>query len=268
MFILYSPESIAFNLFGIPIYWYGIFMATAILIAIVTSNKLFSIINPNFKKDIIIEYAPIIIVIGILCARFYFCLLNAEYYVAHPLEILSIRQGGLSIHGAIMGGILTLIAIAKHLKVPSMSILDSMACGTLLGQVIGRWGNYFNAEAYGLPTSSQSWGLFIPETRRIPEFVNYTLYHPTFLYESILNLVGFLILLFIILKFGKKFRGATFFSYLCVYSLIRFFIEPIRIDSALNIAGNIPIAVVISLILFIVGVLGLTTSIIKNKTTN
>lgn len=263
MFVLYSPEPVAFSILGLPIYWYGIFMAIAILVAIVVSNKLFCIINPNYKKDIIIEYAPMIIVFGIICARLYFCLLNADYYLANPLEILCVRQGGLSIHGAILGGIFSMIAIAKYLKVPSMCILDTMACGTLLGQVIGRWGNYFNAEAYGVPVASQSWGLYIPEFRRTAEYVNYTLFHPTFLYESILNFLGFLILLFIIFKFGKKFRGVTFFSYLCIYSLIRFFIEPIRIDSALNLAGDIPIAIVISVILFFVGFLGLVITVCK-----
>ena len=268
MFILHSPDPVAIDLFGLPIYWYGIAMAIAILIAMVVGNKLFSITNPNLKKDVIIEYAPVIILSGILCARLYFCILNADYYLANPSEIMCIRQGGLSIHGAIFGGIFSMIAIAKHIKIPSMTILDSMACGTLLGQVIGRWGNYFNAEAYGLPIESQSWGLFIPEARRIPEFANYTLFHPTFLYESILNFIGFWILLFIILKFGKKYQGLTFFAYLCVYSLIRFFIEPIRIDSALNLAGNVPIAVVISVILLVVGLFGVASIIFQSAKVN
>ena len=158
-----------------------------------------------------------------------------------------------------------MIAIAKHIKIPSMCILDAMACGTLLGQVIGRWGNYFNSEAYGVPVASQSWGLFIPEARRVAEYADYSLFHPTFLYESALNLVGFGILLFLILKFGKKFQGLTFFSYLCVYSIIRFFIERIRIDSALNIAGNVPIAIVISIILLVVGVAGVLSIILQNR---
>ncbi|MBO5446374.1 prolipoprotein diacylglyceryl transferase [bacterium] len=265
MFVLHSPDPVAFDMFGLPIYWYGIAMAIAILIAMVVGNKLFSITNPTLKKDVIIEYAPVIIISGVICARLYFCLLNADYYLANPSEIMSIRQGGLSIHGAIFGGIFSMIAVAKQVKLPSMCILDAMACGTLLGQVIGRWGNYFNSEAYGIPVASQSWGLFIPEARRVAEYANYTLFHPTFLYESVLNLIGFGILLFIILKFGKKFQGLTFFSYLCLYSVIRFFIERIRVDSAFNVAGDIPIAIVISIILLVVGVVGVVSILLQNR---
>lgn len=254
--IIPAPNDIAFSLFGLPIYWYGITMALAIFVAMIVGNKLFNFVNKDLRKDVIIEYAPYIIIFGILGARLYFCLLNPGYYFSHPLQILDIRQGGLSIHGAIIFGTLTLFLIAKKIKIPVMSIMDSLSCSTLLGQSIGRWGNYFNSEAYGFPVASQKWGLFIPSAKRILEYSSYSLFHPTFLYESVLDFFGFFILLFIILKFGKKYQGFPFFAYLTLYSVIRFFIEKIRIDSAFNL-GSLPIAEIISCILFVIGITGM-----------
>ncbi len=257
MFIIPAPNPIAFSIGSFPIYWYGIIMAVAIFISILVGNKLYNLINPESRKDVIIECAPIIIILGILCARLYFCVLNYNYYFSNPIEILDIRQGGLSIHGAILGGIIGLVFVAKKVNIKLMSLMDPMACAILLGQVVGRWGNYFNSEAYGLPVAKQTWGLFIPESKRVIQYLDYSLFHPTFLYESILNFIGFLFLIYIIFRFGKNYRGLVSFSYLCIYSVIRFFIERLRIDSALNIAGSIPIAEVISLILLLVGVLGI-----------
>lgn len=264
MFVIPAPNPIAFNLGNFPIYWYGIIMALAILVAILVGNKLYNITNSNSRKDVIIEYAPVIILLGVFCARLYFCILNYNYYFANPLEILDIRQGGLSIHGAILGGILGMIFVAKKVNIKLMSLMDSMACATLLGQVVGRWGNYFNSEAYGLPVEGQTWGLFIPEAKRVVQYMDYSLFHPTFLYESILNFIGFIFLLFIIIHYGKKYKGMVFFSYLCAYSLIRFFIERLRVDSALDIAGGVPIAEVISLVLLLVGVLGVLAIFVRS----
>lgn len=260
MFILKSPSSVAFNMFNIPIYWYGIFMACAIFVAITLANLYFNKVNYNSPKDKIIEFSPYIIFSGIFGARFYYCLLNFQYYIQNPIEIFNIRQGGLSIHGAILCGILCLWIIAKKTKTSVLKYLDAIST-TILGQTIGRWGNFFNSEAYGLPIKSQQWGLFIPESHRLKEFAHISLYHPTFLYESIFDAIGFIILSLVYFKYHKK-TGTTFFSYLIIYSTIRFFIEQIRIDSALNI-GNTPIAVIMSISLFIIGICGLFYTIFQ-----
>ncbi len=262
--IIPAPSSVAFTIFNFPIYWYGIILATAILVSIIVGNKFFNVINVGFKKDVIISCAPLIIISGIIGARLYFCMLNPSYYLNHPLEILDIRQGGLSIHGAIFLGVLALIYSAKKNNVPVMRVLDSMSCVTILGQAIGRWGNYFNSEAYGFPVAGQHWGVFIPESRRVAEYINYSLFHPTFLYESILDLFGFVILSIILFKFGRKFSGIPFFAYLTLYSLIRFFIERVRIDSALNI-GVVPIAEIMSIILFVSGIVGMVICLSKGR---
>lgn len=266
MFVIPATNPIAFTVFSTPIYWYGITMALAILVSALVGNKLCNCINSDWKKDFIISYAPILILIGLLGARLYFCLLNAGHYLNNPFEILDFREGGLSIHGALIFGILGVFFIAYYKKVSIMKFLDVMSCSIILGQAVGRFGNYFNSEAYGLPVSGQNWGLFIPVKDRLPEFIQYNLYHPAFLYESFFDCLGFGILLFIYFRFGKKFAGLTFSVYLILYALIRFFVEQIRIDSALNI-GSVPIAQIVSVVLFLIGIVGvayiLNKSVIK-----
>jgi len=262
--IIPAPSDVAFTIFSFPVYRYGITMACAILAAMIFGNILYNKVNPFQKKDVILEYAPWIIICGILGARLYFCLLNFHYYFTHPIELLDIRQGGLSIHGAIICGVLSMICIARKLKIPVMTIMDSMACATILGQSIGRWGNYFNSEAYGLPVASQAWGLYIPPAKRVAQYANFNLFHPTFLYESVLDFAAFFLLMFILLKFGKKYRGLTFFAYLCVYSVIRFIIEQLRVDSALNI-GALPVAQLVSTILFVIGTVGIFIVVQRHK---
>ncbi len=262
--IIPAQNDIAFNIFGISVYWYGIILASGMFFALICANKLFNESHPELKKDIILEFSPLIIIFGILCARLYFCLLNPNYYLSHPLEIFDIREGGLSIQGGIIGGILSSLFIIKKYRLKFLTIIDPIACATFLGQAIGRWGNYFNSEAYGLPVASQNWGLFIPQSRRIAGFSEYELFHPTFLYESILDFISFLILLFVYKKFGRKYRGIVFFEYLTIYAVIRFFIEKIRIDSALNI-NSVPIAQIASVILFVTGVAGIITVLVKTK---
>lgn len=260
--IIPAPPSVAFSVFGFQIYWYGIILASAIFVAIIVGNKIFNVINHDAKKDVIISCAPFIIISGIVGARLYFCMLNPSYYFNHLFEILDIRQGGLSIHGALIFGVAALIFSAVKNKVSIMKILDAMSCATLLGQSIGRWGNYFNSEAYGAPVLGQKWGVFIPESKRIVEFANYSLFHPTFLYESVLDFCAFLFLLWLVLFVGRKYKGITFFAYLSIYSVIRFFIEQIRVDSALNVA-SVPIAEIMSVILFVIGLVGMTFVFIK-----
>lgn len=264
MLVIPALSPVAFNLFGFPIYWYGIIMASAIFVSAFVANKLFNQINPELKKDTIISIAPVLIVFGILGARIYFCMLNHTYYLSHPLEILDIREGGLSIHGALLFGIISLLILAWKKKISALKILDVLACTAFLGQAVGRWGNYFNSEAYGLPVKSQNWGLFIPESSRDAQFFDYSLFHPAFLYESILDLAGFVILLFVLKKFGRKYLGLVFSLYLILYAFIRFVVEQIRVDSALNI-GTFPIAQLVSVLMLVCGFIGLFIIFVRAK---
>ncbi len=242
--VFQSPGDILFRVFDFPVYYYGLILAASCLIGVYTAFLFFKKYNPDKDYNAIWDFSAYIIIAGILGARLYYCLLNPVYYFYHPGEILFIRQGGLSIHGGVTVGILLLIILAKKHKLPVWNLLDAFVCGTAIAQAIGRWGNFFNSEAFGFPTNLP-WKLFIPLSRRPVEYADYNFFHPAFLYESILDLIIFIFLFFAIKKFAKKQPGVTFCLYLTLYSLVRIFTEYIRIDSALNLYG-IPVAQIIS----------------------
>ncbi len=251
--IIQSPGEIAFNIFNFPVYSYGIILAFAVFLGVCTAEilaKKFSDIPENFFVD----NSPAVIIAGIFGARLYYCIVNYPYYIHNPLEIFDIRQGGLSIHGMLIAGIITFYFLAKKYRVNLLRLLDVLACSVILAQSAGRWGNFFNSEAFGYPTGG-NWGVFIPVSQRPVEFLNYEFFHPAFLYESFLDLVIFAVLIFIL---RRTRAGCTFFWYLILYSVVRIFVEYFRIDSVLNI-GGFPIAQVVSVLLIIAGVIGLKT---------
>ena len=139
-----SPAEVAFNIFGFPVYYYGIILALAIFIGVYASYFLYKKFYGVDSASSIMDFAPYLIIIGIIGARLYYCLVNYSYYIENPLEIFYIRQGGLSIHGVIIIGILTLFAFSKIYKMSFLKLIDVFLCGTALGQCIGRWGNFFN----------------------------------------------------------------------------------------------------------------------------
>ena len=251
--IIQSPGEIAFYIFNFPVYSYGIILAFAVFLGVCTAEilaKKFSDIPENFFVD----NSPAVIIAGILGARLYYCIVNYPYYIHNPLEIFDIRQGGLSIHGMLIAGIITFYFLAKKYRVNLLRLLDVLACSVILAQSAGRWGNFFNSEAFGYPTGG-NWGVFIPVSQRPVEFLNYEFFHPAFLYESFLDLAIFAVLIFIL---RRTRAGCTFFWYLILYSVVRIFVEYFRIDSVLNI-GGFPIAQVVSVLLIIAGVIGLKT---------
>ena len=251
--IVQSPGEIAFYIFNFPVYSYGIILAFAVFLGVCTAEilaKKFSDVPENFFVD----NSPAVIITGIFGARLYYCIVNYPYYIHNPLEIFDIRQGGLSIHGMLIAGIITFYFLAKKYRVNLLRLLDVLACAVILAQSAGRWGNFFNSEAFGYPTGG-NWGVFIPVSQRPVEFLNYELFHPAFLYESFLDLVIFAVLIFIL---RRTRAGCTFFWYLILYSVVRIFVEYFRIDSVLNI-GGFPIAQVVSVLLIIAGVIGLKT---------
>ena len=263
--IFQSPGDVIINIFGFPVYYYGVILALACVVGVLVSFHIFKKYNPDKDYNVIWDFASYIIIFGILGARLYYCLLNASYYMNNPIEIFYIRQGGLSIHGGVTCGVLTLVYLAKKHNLPIWSLLDSFACGTAIAQTIGRWGNFFNSEAFGVPTDLP-WKLFIPTTKRPLELIDYNYFHPAFLYESILDFIVFVILILMIKKTHKKQPGIVFSSYLIFYSIIRIFTEYIRVDSALNIS-EIPIAQIISVLWIFFGLIILVSLWQKNKIT-
>ncbi len=257
-----SPGEVAFYIFGYPVFFYGIILAFSILVGVYCSYKLYKNFYSYNQASLIIDFSPIIIAIGIVGARLYYCLVNFSYYAEHPFEIFYVRQGGLSIHGMIIIGILALYFIARKYKMSFLKLMDVFLCSTALAQSIGRWGNFFNSEAFGLPTDLP-WKLFIPISHRPIDYINVEYFHPTFLYESILDLAIFLILVFLFPKLSKK-PGTIACLYLILYSVVRIFIEQIRVDSVLDIAG-VHIAQLVSICIIIFALFFMFILHLKNK---
>ena len=253
--IFKSPGEIIISINGFSVYYYGVIMALACFIGVYTAYRLLKKYYPEENYKRVWDFATMLLIFGILGARLYYCLLNPIKYFGNPLEIFNIREGGLSIHGALITGIAALIILSKKYKLGKTKLLDVFACGTALAQSFGRWGNFFNSEAFGYPTDLP-WKLFIPPDKRPIEFINSDFFHPTFLYESILDFVIFIILYYTLKTTAKTQPGIAFYSYLMLYSIARIFIETIRVDSVLSFSG-LHIAHIISLILFIVGVAGI-----------
>ena len=247
-----SPSQILCTIFGVNIYYYGIIMAIAISIGTLVSDWVGSRYF-GFKKETIIDLAPYLIIFGILGARIYYCALNYDFYLRFPTEIIAIRHGGISIHGAIIGGAFGLWLFARRHKLNIKKLFDTVAVGLPLAQAIGRWGNFFNSEAFGTPTNLP-WKLYIaPQYRPIP-YQNDLFFHPTFLYESILDVVIFVIL-FLMAKNNKiKKDGNLVLLYLALYSIVRIIVESFRIDSVKYVLGQ-PVAIFVSVGIIILSII-------------
>ena len=244
-------DPIAIDLKVVQIHWYSITMLTAILLGSylflkeAKKNK----IDPKFLDNLLF-YGIIIAIIG---ARLYYCLFNLDYYLARPIEILYIWQGGLAIHGGILFGAIWFIYYSKKNKISPLKILDIVAPYLILGQAIGRWGNFFNQEAHG-PITSKIFlhRLLIPNFIINGMLINGNYYHPTFYYEFLWNILGFIILTYIQKKHNSK-EGTLTGLYLSWYSIVRFIIESLRTDSLM--LGSIKVAQLVSVILFIIGLI-------------
>ena len=243
-----SPSQILCTIFGVKIYYYGVIMALAITVGILVADYIASKYF-HLKKEIMIDLAPYLIISGIIGARLYYCALNYDFYLRFPTEILAIRHGGISIHGAIMGGALGLLAFSYRHKINFLKLADVTAIGLALAQAIGRWGNFFNSEAFGTPCNLP-WKLYIaPQYRPIP-YQDYQFFHPTFLYESILDIILFIILFILAKKGIIKKEGNIALIYLILYSLIRILVESLRLDCVRYVLG-MPVAIFVSICIII-----------------
>ncbi len=235
----------------IKVYYYSIFILLGVLAGIIM--VWLEIRKDKINKDEIIDIFFYTIIFAFLGARIYYVLFNLSYYLSNPLEILCVWHGGLAIHGGILGAFLYLLFYSKKNNINMLKLLDILVIGLIAGQIIGRWGNFFNSEAYGSITSLEYLrSLYIPEFIINGMNINGVYYLPTFFFESVWNFVGFIILI-LIRKFYKKLRvGQLMGFYLMWYSFIRFIIEGMRLDSLM--LGSIRVAQLVSFILFFVGV--------------
>lgn len=243
---------IAFTLFGIEVRWYGIFIAIGAMLAIYFGEKLIER-NPRIPKESIVDMSLLALPLGIVGARLYYVLFEWEYYSQHTSEIFAIRNGGLAIHGGLLVGAFVIFLFSKTKKVQFLDLLDMIVGGVALAQGIGRWGNFMNGEAHGGPTDLP-WA--------IP--VDGVMVHPTFLYESILDIGIFLFIYFYLSK-RRKYPGELSGAYLILYSIGRFFIEGLRTDSLY--IGPLKTAQVMSLIGIAIGAF-LLINVYRRKNTD
>jgi phosphatidylglycerol---prolipoprotein diacylglyceryl transferase len=240
-------DRIAIEIGPITVYWYGIIIGIGILIGLMLVMKESSKVgvDPNIFPDLLIWAIPL----SILSARIYYVSFEWEYYKGNLLNIVAVWEGGIAIHGALIGAILTTIIYCYKKGVSFWKVADITAPSLILAQAIGRWGNFINQEAHGTEVSRTFLeSMFLPDFIIDQMFIDESYYHPTFLYESVWNVIGFVILITIRRKVSKLKQGEVFLSYLIWYSSGRFFIEGMRTDS-LMLTDSIRVAQLISLLI-------------------
>lgn len=217
---------VAFSLFGLDIKWYGILIGTGMLLGIILAKYTTDIKNISYET--FTDFLLIAIPAGIIGARLWYVIFEFENYRGNLQSIFNIREGGLAIHGGVIFGVLSALIYSRMKRVNIIKYLDAAAPSLILAQAIGRWGNFLNQEAHGGEVTKE----FIS---RFPQFIQNGMliggkyYHPTFLYESLWNLTVCIILLLVINKSRRD--GTTFFTYIGLYSIGRYFIEGLRTDS-------------------------------------
>ncbi len=251
MWSSFEPSAIAFSFGAFSVYWYGLTMAFSMYLGYALVMHL----NQQVKidKKLLGDVIFYTIIFGLIGARLYDVLLNLPFYIERPDQIIAVWNGGLAIHGGIIGGFLTVMWFVKKHSLDFWKFADLASLAAILGQAIGRWGNFFNQELFGKPTDLP-WKIFVSPENRPEIYTNVAYFHPTFLYESLLNFVLFFILYFLY-KTRKVSDGSIFLFYLIGYSIIRFSLEFIRIDPTPQFgAVRLPQMASIILIILAVGV--------------
>ena len=254
------------HIFGFEIAFYGICVVLGMAAGVWLSARLAE--KTGQDPDLYMDFALIALVVSVLGARVYYVIFSWDYYRAHLLEIFNLRGGGLAIYGGIIGGVLTAVIYARVKKADLALMVDTAAAGLALGQCIGRWGNFFNREAFGaytravtamaLPLEAVDPGTVTEEMlahTEVFEGVTCILVHPTFLYESLWSALIVIILLVLTLRCRKRVNGEWFAVYLLLYAAGRFFIEGLRTDQLLLPGSQIPVSQLLSAV-FAIGAAG------------
>ncbi|MBQ8260298.1 MAG: prolipoprotein diacylglyceryl transferase [Clostridia bacterium] len=241
-----SFNKVAFSLFGtIEVRWYGIIMVTGIILAFLYAY--YRSKHEGVSFDDLLDYAIFTVISGIVGARLYYFITSDQKYTFG--EIFAIWNGGIAIYGAIIGGATALLCVSLYKKIKWQKAFDMVCPGVMIGQIVGRWGNFFNGEAYGEAPVEDSLLYFMRMELRHEGWANSYLCQPTFLYESLWNLVGFLIINALYKK--KKYDGQVFLMYITWYGFGRMFIEGLRTDSLM--VGTFRISQVVAFLCFVVG---------------
>ena len=249
-----SPDSpIAFSLAAFEVRWYALFLLAGLVAGLLFTRWLAT--RVGLDPDWVWDAAPWIVLASIIGARVYYVLLRADYFAQYPAEAINLRLGGMAFHGSLIAGIAAFAIVARRDRQPILAWSDIAMPGVALAQAIGRWGNWANQEAFGTPTSLP-WGVAIDAQHRPPPFVDAATFHPTFLYESLFNLINAFLLGWIALRIpsSRALRhGDVLGIYLVLYGLARFLIERLRTDSLY--IGPLPAAFWLSWLLIAAGVL-------------
>ncbi len=241
---MYPPPSRSFMIGGLEVYYYGIILMLGALLGAWLASK--EAERRNHDPEIIWDLMVWLIVAGIVGARLWHVFtpppssvaegITTRYYLTHPLALINLRNGGLGIPGAVMGGLAALYWYTRKHNLNFWEWADIAAPGLALGQAIGRWGNYVNQELYGAPTDLP-WKLFVDAAHRLPGYENIAYYHPLFLYEALWNLMNMAILLWLGRRYADRLKkGDLMLVYLIVYPVGRFLLDFLRLDAS-EIAG-------------------------------
>ncbi len=243
----------SFSLFGHVFYWYGVIIAAGFLLAVLYVTRYAK--EYGLTGDDIIDMLVYAVPLAIVSARLYYVIFNFETYKDSLGDIVKIWKGGLAIYGGVIGGVLGAFIFSRVRKIPLAPILDVGAFGLMIGQAIGRWGNFINREAYGAETA-------LPWKMGLITKTGISYYHPTFLYESCWNVIGFLAIHFIFRK-RRKYDGQIFLMYLAWYGLGRAMIERLRLDSLYFFGTKIRVSMVLAALTCLVSVVMLVYYALK-----
>ncbi|MCI1858775.1 MAG: prolipoprotein diacylglyceryl transferase [Sporolactobacillus sp.] len=253
-------DRVALQIGSIHIYWYGIIILVGVLLGLwlaVREGKRRGL-PPETFMDLILWAAPI----AIIFARLYYVTFEWDYYSQHPAEIIAIWKGGIAIYGSLIGAVITAIVFCLVRRISFWKLADIAAPSVILGQAIGRWGNFINQEAHGGPTTRAALGqMHLPDWIINQMLINGTYYIPTFLYESVWDFAGFLVLL--VLRRVNLRRGELFLSYVIWYSLGRSYIEGLRTDSLM--LGSLRVSQWLAVVLVVVSIAAILYWRLTNK---
>jgi phosphatidylglycerol:prolipoprotein diacylglycerol transferase len=245
---------IAFKVFGLPIYWYGLLIASALILCLLLAMRQAKAnqLTPDDIMDTFIAVIPLMIIF----ARLYYVLFEWDYYAKDWKLIFDTRHGGLGFYGGVIGGVIAVLLVTRIKKIKISKLLDFLAVYVPLGQAIGRWGNFFNQEAFGTNTRLP-WGMYSNGTEAFLKTVSGTdpasPVHPTFLYEFAANILIFVILLKV--RKRNKYPFSVMLWYLLLYGFVRFFVEGIRTDSLYIPGTQLRISQIISALMVICSII-------------
>lgn len=241
-------ERVAIHLGPIPVYWYGLIIGSAVFIGLWIATR--ESVKQGLDNDVFVDLLIYAVPISIISARIYYVIFKWSDYADNPIDIFKIWEGGIAIYGSLIGAVATTYFYTKAKRISFWKMADIAAPSLILGQAIGRWGNFMNQEAYGSEVAHLN---YLPDFISNQMYINGVYHHPTFLYESMWNLAGFVLLLILRSKVKSLRNGELFLSYITWYALGRFFIEGMRTDSLYLFNDFIRVSQLLSLVLFFGG---------------